>query len=115
MVMDWREMVGRPTVRGIYDAERWGSYLYSWAWSGGKIVGFSWREDLLRMELGTEGIVDPRRGWVIAFGWVAACCVEYVLHHLGNMINDGISQPNSSLYSYTKTSYDPGLFAHAAL
>jgi len=71
MIMDWREMAGRPTVRGIYDAERWGSYSYSWAWSGGKIVGFSWREDLL-------GGVDPRRGWIIAFGWIAACCVECV-------------------------------------
>ncbi|KAK1232478.1 hypothetical protein PQX77_004380 [Marasmius sp. AFHP31] len=78
MIMDWREMAGRPTVRGIYDAETWRSYLYSWAWSGGKIVGFTWREDLLRMKANNEGGVDSRRGWIIAFGWIAACCVDLI-------------------------------------
>ncbi|KAL0576767.1 hypothetical protein V5O48_005207 [Marasmius crinis-equi] len=78
MIMDWREMAGRPTVRGIYDSERWGSYLYSWAWSRGKIVGFTWREDLLRMKEENEGGVDPMRGWILAFAWVAACCVDLI-------------------------------------
>ncbi|KAJ8078817.1 hypothetical protein PM082_013100 [Marasmius tenuissimus] len=86
MIMDWREMAGRPTVRGIYDTERWGS------WSRGKIVKLSWKEDLLRMKVGTEGAVDPRRGWIIALAWLAACCVDliplYILVRRPRMILD---------------------------
>ncbi|KAG7096831.1 hypothetical protein E1B28_004240 [Marasmius oreades] len=78
MIMDWREMAGRPTVPAIYDAERFGSYLYSWAWNGGKIVGYSWREDLLRMNKHGNRAVDPMRGWVVAFAWIAACCVDLI-------------------------------------
>ncbi|KAF9268091.1 hypothetical protein L218DRAFT_954472 [Marasmius fiardii PR-910] len=78
MMMDWREMAGRPTAHGIYDAERYWSLLYSWAWSGDKIVGFSWREDLLRMDKHVNEFVDPKRGWVIAFAWIVACCVDLV-------------------------------------
>lgn len=70
--MDWREMAGRPTVRGIYDSEKWGSY--SWAWSGGKILGFIWREDQL------GGGLEPMRGWIIAFCWIIACLAEYVCY-----------------------------------
>ncbi|KAE9405384.1 hypothetical protein BT96DRAFT_988430 [Gymnopus androsaceus JB14] len=75
MIMDWREMAGRPTVRGIYDSEKWGSY--SWAWSGGKILGFTWREDQLR------GGLEPMRGWIIAFCWIIACFADiYYLYIL---------------------------------
>ncbi|ESK83252.1 hypothetical protein Moror_15081 [Moniliophthora roreri MCA 2997] len=69
MIMDWREMVGRATVRGIYNAEKFGSYAYTWAWSGGKIVGFTWREAELKGG-------DPIRGWIIAGCWVIACAVD---------------------------------------
>ncbi|KAF9068384.1 integral membrane protein S linking to the trans Golgi network-domain-containing protein [Rhodocollybia butyracea] len=68
MIMDWREMAGRPTVRGIYDSAKWGSY--SWAWSGGKILGFTWREEQL------GGGMDPIRGWIIAFCWLLACSAD---------------------------------------
>lgn len=70
MVMDWREMAGRPTVRGMQGEERWSAY--TGAWSGGKKVGFGWREDQW------DGRTDPMRGWVIAFCWLVACSAEYV-------------------------------------
>jgi hypothetical protein len=40
MIMDWREMAGRPTVVEVPIGERW------WAWRGGKKVGYGWTEDL---------------------------------------------------------------------
>lgn len=67
MVMDWREMAGRPTIRGI--GERWEQY--SWVWSGGKKVGTDGEDALLG--------VDPMRGWIIAFCWLVACSAECVL------------------------------------
>jgi protein SYS1 len=68
MVMDWREMAGRPTVRGTLGEDRWSSY--SWAWSGGKRIGYgihgaAW-----------EGQTDPWRGWIVAFGWLCASGAE---------------------------------------
>ena len=69
--MDWREMAGRPTVRGIYGGERWTSYT-QWAWSGGKKVGYGWKEDRW------DGRTDPLRGWIIAGSWLLACSAEYV-------------------------------------
>ena len=71
MIMDWREMAGRPTVRGIYGGERWTSYT-QWAWSGGKKVGYGWKEDRW------DGRTDPLRGWIIAGCWLLACSAEYV-------------------------------------
>jgi hypothetical protein len=69
--MDWREMAGRPTVRGTQgDLGRWKSY--AGAWSGGKKLGVSSGED------GWDGRVDPMRGWVIAFCWLVASGFEYV-------------------------------------
>lgn len=68
MIMDWREMAGRMTVRGMKGDERWNSY--TWAWSGGKKVGYGWREDQW------SGHIDPMRGWIIAFCWMIACSAE---------------------------------------
>jgi protein SYS1 len=69
MVMDWREMAGRPTVRGM-QGDRWSSF--AGAWSGGKKVGYydSWSEGYWK------GRADPMRGWIIAFCWLAASGAE---------------------------------------
>ncbi|KAG5734751.1 hypothetical protein E4T56_gene15464 [Termitomyces sp. T112] len=66
MIMDWREMAGRPTVRGIHGA-RGG---YSWAWSGGKKIGYGLQEDRW------DGRTDPMRGWIIALCWLVACSAD---------------------------------------
>jgi protein SYS1 len=71
MIMDWREMAGRPTVRGLQgEGSRWSSY--AGAWSGGKKVDYhnSWAQDRW------EGPTDPMRGWIIAFCWIVACSAE---------------------------------------
>ena len=86
MVMDWREMAGRPTVRGVQGEERWSSYYG--AWSGGKQVGGGWEDGRW------DGRTDPIRGWVIAASWLIASSAEYVfraapfhaLTHLSNSI-----------------------------
>ena len=64
MIMDWREMAGRPTVRGMQIGEKW------WAWSGGKRIGYGWKDDQW------DGMIDPIRGWIIAFCWLVACSAE---------------------------------------
>lgn len=69
--MDWREMAGRPTVRGMQ-----GQSPYSWAWSGGKKIGYTWREDASSL-----GRIDPIRGWIIAACWLLASGAEYVWHY----------------------------------
>jgi len=78
MVMDWREMAGRPTVRGLQgegEGGRWSSY--AGAWSGGKKVGGGWGQDRW------EGPTDPMRGWIIAFCWIAASGADiYYIYHL---------------------------------
>lgn len=66
MIMDWRQMAGRPTVIGMPIGERW------WAWSGGRKVGYGWKDDQWNESL------DPMRGWIIAFCWIVACSAEYV-------------------------------------
>lgn len=72
MVMDWREMVGQPTVCGVQCGERWSSYYG--AWSGGKQVGSGWEDGRW------DGRTDPIRGWVIAASWLIASSAEYVSH-----------------------------------
>lgn len=76
MLMDWREMAGRPTAmaRGssVQGDDRWRSYT-QWAWSGGERVAHGWSMDRW------DGSIDPIRGWVIAACWIAACGAEYVL------------------------------------
>lgn len=42
MIMDWREMAGRPTIRGMQGEHRWDAYYG--AWSGGKQLGSGWEE-----------------------------------------------------------------------
>ncbi|KAG6879050.1 hypothetical protein C0992_005539 [Termitomyces sp. T32_za158] len=66
MIMDWREMAGRPTVRGIHGAREG----YSWVWSGGKKIGYGLQEDRW------DGRVDPVRGWIIALCWLVACSAD---------------------------------------
>jgi len=68
--MDWREMAGRPTVRGVQGEARWSTY--SWAWSGGKRIGHGLVQD------GWDGRTDPMRGWIIALCWMIACSAECV-------------------------------------
>ena len=64
MVMDWRQMAGRPTVIGMPIGEKW------WAWSGGRKVGYG-------VDNGQwDGSQDPIRGWIIAFCWIVACSAE---------------------------------------
>ncbi|KAJ7089742.1 integral membrane protein S linking to the trans Golgi network-domain-containing protein [Mycena belliarum] len=75
MVMDWREMAGRPTVRGMQGEERWSAY--TGVWRGGRKVGVGWRADQW------DGRTDPMRGWVIAFCWLVACSADiYYLYTL---------------------------------
>jgi len=75
MVMDWREMASRPTVRGLVGEDRWSSY--SWAWSGGKKIGYGVHGGAW------DGQTDPRRGWIIAFGWMCASLFDiFALYHL---------------------------------
>lgn len=65
MIMDWREMAGRPTIRM---SDFWTNYR--WAWSGGKKVGYGYDQ------IHWNGQIDPVRGWVIAFCWIAACAAD---------------------------------------
>ncbi|KII86042.1 hypothetical protein PLICRDRAFT_44496 [Plicaturopsis crispa FD-325 SS-3] len=74
MVMDWREMAGRPTVRGMQGEERWSSYRG--AWSGGKKVNGG-------IDGYWDGRTDPMRGWIIAFCWLVASGADiYYLYTL---------------------------------
>jgi len=78
MVMDWREMAGRPTVRGLQgEGSIWSSY--AGAWSGGKKVGYQDSWDQTRL----EGSTDPMRGWIIAFCWIMASGADiFYIYHL---------------------------------
>lgn len=69
MVMDWREMAGRPTVQGWNREDRWD--VYGGTWSGGRKFDHKGFDDQQQWS-GT----DPIRGWVIAFCWLMASCVE---------------------------------------
>jgi hypothetical protein len=69
--MDWREMAGRPTVRGLQgEGSRWSAY--AGAWSGGKKVDYHNAGGQERW----EGPTDPMRGWIIAFCWIVASGAE---------------------------------------
>ncbi|KAI0047149.1 hypothetical protein FA95DRAFT_1606329 [Auriscalpium vulgare] len=68
MLMDWREMAGRPTFRRLHGEERWSSF--TGAWSGGKKVAEgAWY-------MGWDGRADPTRGWVLAVCWVLASTAD---------------------------------------
>jgi hypothetical protein len=64
MVMDWREMAGRPTVHGLHGASHRG-------WVPFESHNGSTTDNTPRV----EGI-DPMRGWVIAVLWVAIAPLE---------------------------------------
>lgn len=66
--MDWREMAGRPTVQGWDSDDIRDSYRG--AWSGGNKI------DLKGFDDQPWSGIDPIRGWIIAFCWLVASCVE---------------------------------------
>lgn len=70
MVMDWREMVGRATLREPR-GRGWSGFSSSGAWSGGvKLGGDS------AIEGHEEAWVDPVRSWMISLCWLAASTAE---------------------------------------
>ncbi|KAI0676154.1 integral membrane protein S linking to the trans Golgi network-domain-containing protein [Trametes maxima] len=75
MIMDWREMAGRPTTRALPGEGPWKS-LNS-VWSGGRQVGLgSSGHEVLRQ-------VDPIRCWIIAICWMATSAADvYYLYAL---------------------------------
>ncbi|KAF8470286.1 integral membrane protein S linking to the trans Golgi network-domain-containing protein [Russula ochroleuca] len=75
MLMDWREMAGRPTFRRLHGEERWSSF--TGAWSGGRKVAEGPRY------MGPDGRGDYMRGWILASCWVLASTADvYYLYHL---------------------------------
>ncbi|KAF8757876.1 Integral membrane protein S linking the trans Golgi network [Rhizoctonia solani] len=74
MVMDWRELVGRATIREPR-GRGWSGFSSSGAWSGGvKLGGDSGQE---------EAWVDPVRSWIISLCWLVASTVDvYFLYIL---------------------------------
>ena len=71
MLMDWREMAGRPTFRRLHGEERWSSF--TGAWSDGRKVaegpGY----------MGPDGRGDYMRGWILAACWVGVSVAESVV------------------------------------
>ena len=74
MIMDWREMAGRPTTRALPGEGPWTSF--NSVWSGGKQVGMG------SIQQGALRSVDPVRSWIIAVCWIAASAAECVLSPL---------------------------------
>ncbi|EAU90753.1 hypothetical protein CC1G_04022 [Coprinopsis cinerea okayama7 len=114
MIMDWREMAGRPTVRGTTDANLWNSYR--WAWSGGKKVGYGYDEARW------DGRIDPIRGWIIAVCWIAACFADiyyvYMIVRKPRMILDfalTLIFNHLVLTTYYSASIPTSLFFYAVL
>jgi len=89
MIMDWREMVGRPTMSGLQGENTRGWSAFRGAYSGGKKLGggvgpgaggTGWAaEDMWKW----DGGMDPVRGWVIACCWMVASIVDvYTIYAL---------------------------------
>ncbi|KAI0730443.1 integral membrane protein S linking to the trans Golgi network-domain-containing protein [Earliella scabrosa] len=75
MIMDWREMAGRPTTRALPGEGPWKSFNV--VWSGGKQVGLG------PAQLSDFRSVDPVRCWIIAVCWMAASAADvYYLYGL---------------------------------
>ncbi|KAM5541326.1 hypothetical protein V8D89_004880 [Ganoderma adspersum] len=75
MIMDWREMAGRPTTRALPGEGPWKSF--NSVWSGGKQVGMG------SIQQGALRSVDPVRSWIIAVCWMAASAADiYYLYAL---------------------------------
>ncbi|KAI0737077.1 hypothetical protein C8Q80DRAFT_1222977 [Daedaleopsis nitida] len=75
MIMDWREMAGRPTTRALPGEGPWKSF--NSVWSGGKQVGLgpSQQTDFRS--------VDVVRCWIIAGCWMVASAADvYYLYSL---------------------------------
>jgi protein SYS1 len=89
MIMDWRELASRLTVRGMQGGDRWKQYRG--AWSGGRIVGFG-------DQRGWDGRIDPMRGWVIAFCWLLACVVELSLFISSLLLLCVLTEDMKSIY-----------------
>lgn len=68
MVMDWRQMAGKPT-NGAFQLDPWET-LNS-VWSGGRQVGSEGGEANK-----WDGRMDSRRGWIIAVCWLVASGAE---------------------------------------
>lgn len=105
--MDWREMAGRPTVRGMQGEDRWDAYYG--AWSGGKQLGSGWEEGRW------DGWTDPMRGWVIAFSWMIASFAEYVLYSPGCLPETDYIQHILFMYSHSTTAFHLGFRANTRL
>ncbi|KAG9024655.1 hypothetical protein FRB95_011247 [Tulasnella sp. JGI-2019a] len=78
MIMDWREMAGRPTITGVKGDDIRGYNAFSGVWSGGERLSGgtalqSWEWD---------GGADPMRGWIIGFSWLLASGADvfYIYH-----------------------------------
>ncbi|EMD39363.1 hypothetical protein CERSUDRAFT_47749 [Gelatoporia subvermispora B] len=77
MIMDWREMAGRPVSRTPDGGGPWSSW--NSVWSGGKQFQGSGdpRESLY------TGDIDPARSWIIAVCWILASGADvYYLYSL---------------------------------
>jgi hypothetical protein len=91
-IMDWREMAARPTFDLPATAKSGGRGgwmdMFGGAWSGGSKIGagaagnggLELEEEVGQAEVrwvdAWDGMVDRRRGWVIAGAWGAAVLVE---------------------------------------
>ncbi|KAL7414697.1 hypothetical protein BDY24DRAFT_384243 [Mrakia frigida] len=96
VMMDWRELAGRPTFHPPASAKEHHSWMemFGGAWAGGrKVTSEEEKEGGNRGAVskgegeewvgGWDGRVDPKRGWVIAVGWGGACLVDVLyLYHL---------------------------------
>jgi hypothetical protein len=78
MLMDWREMAGRPTFRRLHGDERWSSF--TGAWSGGRKVAEGPRY------MGPDGRGDYMRGWILASCWMLASTAEWVARARSRLI-----------------------------
>ncbi|OCH89769.1 hypothetical protein OBBRIDRAFT_835534 [Obba rivulosa] len=76
MIMDWREMAGRPVSRPPEGSGPWSSW--NSVWSGGK--QFQGSGDL---HAGLSGSIDPVRSWILAICWMLASGADiYYLYTL---------------------------------
>jgi len=77
MIMDWREMAGRPTITGVKGDDSRGYNAFSGVWRGGErltggtLRGWEW-----------DGGADPMRGWIIGISWLltSGADVVYIYH-----------------------------------
>lgn len=92
MVMDWREMAGRPTSGpGVGDGS-WNPFASSWdgvvrvpdsqhkggigGWKTGAMGDASSSPEALSAWHASADALDPKRAWTIALSWFLACAAE---------------------------------------